>query len=477
MVSGTVDVPRAAAWRPALLLARRDAARHRVRTGLVLVPVTVAAAMSALVATTTARALVLASPLGPGGVLHYVDPAAIGTMATAAALAVVLVVVLVAPAHLVGLHRRLRELRALEAVGATRADLRRVVVAPAALVAATGAVLGCTAALAVTLRTMRPEGPLDVLVGLLATTSAGVVTVVAATAAAWLPARRLVLRPEALAAAPVPRRTALLGAGGGALTVGGGALAGWAAREAYALVVVGAAAVAHVGLVVLLGALLGTLDRLPVRGVATRFVLRDAARHRLRALAAVAACATVVAGATAALVYTWSSHGQQADWSGLERSGALSVVVDTRDGATHLAPGPTMFDDPVADAALVVAAVAVVLLATWATAALAAQESAADLATLDAVGVDRRTRRRIAAGQAGLVATVGAWTGVPAGLALGALLVTAYRYAPTSGGPVTHHLVAPVGAVAALLVLLPLVVTAAAALLPQPSADGRPTAD
>lgn len=474
-MSAPLEAPGAAPrWRLALLLARRDAARHHARTALVLVTVVVAAIPTVYVTVLLARVLLLTSSVAmtgsgvpPKPVTHYVDPGAVATTATAAALAVVLLVVLVAAAHLIGLRRRLGELAVLEATGATRADLRRVVVAPAALVATVGAAAGSVVAVVVAFVAIRPADVLDGAAAVVAAAVTGGFTVAVAVGAAWVPARQL------LGAAPGWRgpssarvRATVRWSAAVATTAVGATLATWAASTGRPLGVVLGAPLAHVGLVALLGLALGGLGRLPARGFVARYVLRDAARSVSRTLAAVASSATVVAGVTAALVYTWSTHGEQADWAGLERTAGMSVVVDTRDGTMRLVPGPTTLVEPLSDAALVTGAVLAALLVTWVLTALAAQESGTDLGTLDAVGAGRGTRRRITAAQCGLVGLLAAGTGVPGGLALGALLVTAYRNAPTAGGPTMHDLAAPLLPVAALLIVLPLVVAAAGAALP-----------
>jgi putative ABC transport system permease protein len=90
--------------------------------------------------------------------------------------------------------------------------------------------------------------------------------------------------------------------------------------------------------------------------------------------------------------------------------------------------------------------------AAAAAVALAAAESRPDLATLSAVGAGPRTRRRIAAAQAGVVALVGAVVGTPTGLLLGRALVADYGYDmwPAGMAPVTPWL-----AVAAIAVGVP----------------------
>lgn len=72
---------------------------------------------------------------------------------------------------------------------------------------------------------------------------------------------------------------------------------------------------------------------------------------------------------------------------------------------------------------LVGAATLVAILTTGITVFLAAADSVPDLATLAAIGAPPRIRRRFAAGQAGVISTLGGTLGVAAGLVLGWALV------------------------------------------------------
>ena len=117
--------------------------------------------------------------------------------------------------------------------------------------------------------------------------------------------------------------------------------------------------------------------------------------------------------------------------------------------------GPPAFDDTATLYGLAAGGILAVLLVTWVVTALAAQEARADLETLEAVGAPPGTRRRIAAGQSGLVATAGAWCGVPAGIALGALLLDVRA----GEGRTPAELVIPWAPVVMLLVALSIVVS------------------
>ncbi|HMO11892.1 MAG TPA: hypothetical protein PKB06_10425 [Actinotalea sp.] len=104
--------------------------------------------------------------------------------------------------------------------------------------------------------------------------------------------------------------------------------------------------------------------------------------------------------------------------------------------------------------------------------ALAAQETHTDRETLRAIGAAPRTSRTIAGAQAGLIATAAAWTGVPAGIALATLFLTAQHSQTYLAAAPTLAPTAPVGPVVALLVGLPIVVTALGALTSQASPRG-----
>src|SRR5690606_28785494 len=77
---------------------------------------------------------------------------------------------------------------------------------------------------------------------------------------------------------------------------------------------------------------------------------------------------------------------------------------------------------------LVAAALVVGLGATGISVALAAAESRPDLATLGAVGASPAVRRRVAAGQAGVIAVIGGTLGALTGLMLGRALVIAEKH-------------------------------------------------
>jgi putative ABC transport system permease protein len=240
---------------------------------------------------------------------------AVETVVAAAALVVVMalleVVLLAGPAFAVGARRQSRNLALLASCGATRTQLRRVVLAHAVVLGLTGAVvgvvLGIAAATAVLPIAERRSsaffGPLDIPwlhlvgIGLFGLTSAVLAAVTPAVLAsrqdvvAVLAGRRGDRRPD-------PRSPVL-----GVLLLGmGTVLSGMGAtREAQGelLIAVGSvvAVVGMVFVVPLLLAVLGWAARaLPLP---LRYAVRDAARHRSRTVPAVAAVAATVMGVVA----------------------------------------------------------------------------------------------------------------------------------------------------------------------------------
>jgi len=641
-------------WRVALLLGRRDVTRHVLRSVLVVLAVALSTGLLGMVVVTVARALVPGGGLrvtgisaepedgpGPFGTISM-DRATLVVLLCAGALAVLQTVLLVAPAFLVGVRRRLRELGLLLAVGGRAADVRRIVLAPAVVCGLVGSVLGALGGTTMALLSGPVRSPAEAAVLVPATLLVVGLGALVAVAAALVPAVVATRIPAVLAlagrVAPHRRSRALVVRRAGlavvalAVVVVGVRIA-LAGREGDVGPLVGGVVLAEAGLVTLVGAGLGALGRVPAHGVVAAFVLRDAARHRLRVLPAVSASLVLVAGATAGLTYQQSLRTQDertyaqvapvgaafvateassADDLAALRDAAGTVSAVRTVAAVHLAGGAGLFlavgdvpagppeplgrtsvvtqsgplvgdaalvdalglgapaaralaagdvllasdedlepggtvrltppggetvavpatvvpavrpyadivlsagaaerlglpvevagavvvpERPYTDAerdrldaalapaapivehgpgvdpdiddrgtryALVIGGALAVLLVTWVMTALAAEESRGDLATLQAVGASPGARRRIAAGQAGLVAALGSWCGVPAGVALGALFVSA-RSADLSGDP---YRLAPLtgplaGPLLALLVGLPLLVALLAAL-------------
>ena len=207
-------------------------------------------------------------------------------------------------------QRRLRQLGALAAIGATEKHLRLVLLTNGAVVGAIGALVGAILGLAIWLAlvpTLEPAvghriDPLSLPWALLA--AIVFVAVLGATAAAWWPGRAVARIPVTLALSarpPRPRAThhstivaaVLIAAGIGALALSN--------RDSDALIVAG-----------ILATILGTLllgplaIRLFARAaghtpIAPRLALRDLARYQARSGAALAAI-TLALGIAAAVV-------------------------------------------------------------------------------------------------------------------------------------------------------------------------------
>ncbi|WP_315095965.1 FtsX-like permease family protein, partial [uncultured Cellulomonas sp.] len=241
-------------------------------------------------------------------------------------------------------------------------------------------------------------------------------------------------------AQPAPTPWWVPGAGAVALVAGAG-LAALAVPQQNPVAVVGGVALAETGLILLLAAALGALERVRATGAVTAYVLRDAARHPVRVLPAVAASVALVAAVTAAVSFQTTHHDAH------QRMNESALPSDT--GTNMVVVG---------------AGVLAVLVVTWVMTALAAQEAQAELETLEVLGAAPGTRRRIVAAQAGLVAVAGTLCGIPAGLALGVLAVQFQASQVISGGRPAPPFVVPWEVVLVLAVAVPVVVSGLAAL-------------
>jgi putative ABC transport system permease protein len=216
-------------------------------------------------------------------------------------------------------QRRLRQLGALAAIGATEKHLRLVLLTGGAVVGAIGALIGAIMGLAIWLAlvpTLEPAVghridplglPWTLLVAIVA------VAILSATAAAWWPGRVVARIPVTLALSarpPRPRAThhstimaaVLIGAGIGSLALSN--------RDSEPLIVAG-----------ILATILGTLllgplaIRLFARAaghapIAPRLALRDLARYQARSGAALAAI-TLALGIAAAIVIVAAAEEKQ----------------------------------------------------------------------------------------------------------------------------------------------------------------------
>jgi hypothetical protein len=338
-------------------------------------------------------------------------PGAAGTWVEAAAgvfsvfaVSMLLIGLIAAAGFTVVAHRRQRQLGLLASIGAAPRHLRLVLLAHGAAVGATasaaGTVLGAVAWFAVTPRFETATGHRidrwdlpwgQILVAVL-------LTILAATAAAWQPARaaaRLPVTTALSARPPRPRRTrrsavvaavlVVLGvvamrlvqrdrpSGGDVLEIiDVGLIVGGTLSIGIALLFVGPAAIR----------LLATAAaRLPV---AARLALRDLARHQARSSAALAAISVALA-IPAAIV--------------------IGAKVLDQDGREDLVGLRAISTGAGALLALVILAMAVGLIRS---------EAAGDLRTLTATGATRHIRRTLTSVTAGGLALLGGLLGIAA---------------------------------------------------------------
>ncbi|MGH1561781.1 FtsX-like permease family protein [Mumia sp. DW29H23] len=236
--------------------------------------------------------------------------------------AIVLQVVLLAgPAFAVGVRRQRRDLALVAAAGGSPADVRRTVLAQAAVLGVGSSLVGAALGLGVAPLVMagitrwadEPFGPYDVMWPAVA--AAVVLGVVASLLAALVPARQVA--GQDVTAALVARRTApgqrhgwpLVGA---ALVVVGLGVCFTAGVQPGGEVAVAGATVAIVlGAVFLTPLVIGAVGRVGTRlPLALRLAVRDTARQRSRSTPAVAAVMATVAGLTALAIASASDFEQ-----------------------------------------------------------------------------------------------------------------------------------------------------------------------
>lgn len=346
----TTDPTRAGArfwwrWRLALMLGWRDVTHHKVRTALVVVMVALATAIVGAAAAAIALVLTPGSKLGLSSSFDpdattTIDDASLGVLVVAGALGLAQTLVLVAPAFLISLRRRTRELGLLTAAGARDADLRRLVVGPALVSALIGVGVGGPVALFLVLLSVGSATAAGALTTSLAVVGVMALNTVLAVLAAWLPARSTLRgspiaalngRPEATN--PARRQDTWWAIGALGALAGGVPLALWGAQRATPSPMVAGVVLAEAGVLTLLGTLLGVLGRLPSRGVVTAYVLRDASRARTRVLPAVAAGTIIVAAATAGLAYSATMHAEEAERNYVRVAPLGSAFVLVTEGA------------------------------------------------------------------------------------------------------------------------------------------------
>jgi putative ABC transport system permease protein len=250
--------------------------------------------------------------------------AAVGVFGVAT-LAMVLVALVAAASFVVMAQRRLRQLGMLAAVGATERHLRLVMIASGAVVGAVAAVVGAAAGFAGWIAAAPYlEEPLGyridrfnvpwwlIAVGML-------LAVIAATAAAWWPARSVSRIPVTRALSgrperprPVHRSATMAGifivVGISCLAAAGG-VAGDTVNWGNVLLIVGGTVATVVGILLAgplaLRAFAAMADRLPV---APRLAVRDLARYQARSGAALAAMSLVLGIPVATVVASTAAH-------------------------------------------------------------------------------------------------------------------------------------------------------------------------
>lgn len=328
-------------WRLALRLGWRDVTHHKIRSALVVVMIALATAILGFGAATIARVLtpgarVALSSSDSRGATAVIDDATLGVLIVAGALGLVQSLVLIAPAFLISLRRRTRELGMLTAVGARDSDLSRVVVGPALVSAVIGVGIGGPISLALGVAAAGEATPGEVVSATLAVAGVMALNTVLAVVAAWAPARAT-LRGSTIAALTGRPETAVSGtrrvvwsATLGVVAVAAGVpLAVWGAHRVAPAPMVGGVVLAEVGVLVVLRALLRGIGHLPARGLVTAYVLRDASRAGTRVLPAVAAGTIIVAAVTAGLAYSATMHAEEAERGYLRVAPIGSVFVLT----------------------------------------------------------------------------------------------------------------------------------------------------
>ncbi len=281
----------------------------------------------------------------PYGMVSATETAAQDVALIGAVLAMGLleVALLVGPAFSIGARRDSRKLALMAAAGAPPQDLRRTVLATGVVAGLVAAVVGIglgvlLAALGVWI--LRRTGVLQVP-GLVLPTwelvPMVVIALVVGLGAAWFPARSASRADVVTALAG--RRADKAGHRGvprlgvAVLVLGAvGMLAAAIFQEPVGLVV--GVGVLEIGVVLVSGGAIALAALLaPRAGLATRFALRDAARHRGRSAPAVAAISVAVAAAVAGTVFaSGQSAATAASWVRVAEPPAVLLSLDPDGG-------------------------------------------------------------------------------------------------------------------------------------------------
>lgn len=235
-----------------------------------------------------------------------------GTLLAVGGLVLLETILLIGPAFAVGAKRSARSLALVASAGGEPADLRRIVLAGglvAGLVAAVVGILVGTAAGLIVHAALAGSSspPANLVLPVWEPAAIGAIALILGVAAAWFPARTASRADVVTVLAgrrgepPVRHRVAWIGLGLGAVGV---AMSIMAAVSSQPVLLAAGVITLELGLVMAAGALVALAGRLAPRlGVAGRFALRDAHRHRSRTAPAVAAVLAAVAAATAGMIW------------------------------------------------------------------------------------------------------------------------------------------------------------------------------
>ncbi|UFU08043.1 FtsX-like permease family protein [Ruania halotolerans] len=267
------------------------------------------------------------------------DATMIGYFLAVGGLGLLEVVLLVGPAFAVGAKRSARSLALVAAAGGQPRDLRRIVLAGGVvaglLAAVVGVLVGAAASLVVyTVMQSSSNPPANLVFPFGEWAAVAAVALILGVAAAWFPARAAsqadVVTVLAGRRSEPAQRRAVPWAGLGVAVIGF-VLGVVAAALSQPIMLAAGALAVEIGIIMSVGALVALVGRLAPRfGVAGRFALRDANRHRSRTTPAVAAVVAAVAAMTAGLVWTVSEESaQEGIWQPVaaDGTGLLSVGI------------------------------------------------------------------------------------------------------------------------------------------------------